>query len=189
MHILSNTETQNFESIKCPICDETGHYQVTGPQGNKIIQYFSCKKFVQMTPLDRFKVLRKKGYCYMCLYPGALQNSGKHKNGLCQSDFTCKHPSHDPYDRKKHVLVCHEHQNNDENKNVFEQYKSKCILNRPNTPEFSSNIKLSFMSKQAFVSKSQNQEKKVNDESIVNENGIYMLQKIQVDDQELYTIL
>ena len=102
-------------------------------QGQKTIPYFSCKKFVEMSPLDRFKELRSKGFCYMCLYPGALNNSGKHRNGSCQNDFTCKHTSHNPYTNKNHVLVCHEHHSDDENVNTLEQYKSKCILRRANS--------------------------------------------------------
>ena len=94
------TGNQNAGSSKCTFCEETGHFERTDAQGNKVVDYFSCEKFVQMTPLDRFKELRRKGYCYMCLYPGALQHVGKHASGLCRSDFTCKHSSHDSYKRK-----------------------------------------------------------------------------------------
>ena len=94
----------------------------------------------------------------MCLYPGAMNNTGKHRNGSCQIDFTCKHPSHNPYTKKKHVLVCHEHHSDNENANTLEQYKSKCILGRANVPDFSKNIKLSLMSKQAFISGKQSQD-------------------------------
>ena len=175
---------QNSGNAKCSFCDEIGHYERTDAHGNKIIDYFSCEKFVQMTPLDRFKELRRKGFCYMCLYPGAKQNIGKHATGSCMSEFTCQHSSHDPYTKKKHVLVCHEHQQSEENKKTLETYKNRFILNRPNIPEFSKNIKLSFMSQQTFISELCNQNRTKNDDSIITENGIYLLQKIQVDDQE-----
>ena len=183
------TDNHNGGEKRCSFCNEPDHYEITDPMahGQKIIPYFSCKKFVEMSPLERFKELRNKGYCYMCLYPGALSNTGKHKNGACQSDFTCKHPSHNAYTKKKHVLVCHEHHTEDENVNTLELYKSKCILRRANVPEFAKNIKLSFMSKQIFISAKPNQDMKINDESIVTENGIYMLQKLQIDGQ-IYTI-
>ena len=181
------TESQSVDQDKCLICNETGHYKVKGPNGNMIIQYFSCQKFVEMNPLDRFRELRKKGLCYMCLYPGAPQNSYKHSNGLCQRDFTCNHPSHDRYDRKKHVLVCHEHRNTEENRRILDEYKKTCILNRRDAPQFSKDIKLSFMTQQSFASTSRKTEAEVNDDSIITENGVYLLQRIQVEDQH-YTV-
>ena len=177
---------QNTGSTKCKFCNESGHYERTDAHGNKVIDYFSCEKFVQMTPLDRFKELRRLGYCYMCLYPGAKQNIGKHASGTCQSEFICRHSSHDPYNKKKHVLVCQEHNQNEENKKTLETFKERFILSRPGIPEFSKNIKLSFLSQQTFISELSNQSKS-NDDSIIVENGIYLLQKIQVDGQE-YTI-
>ena len=34
-----------------------------GPRGSKVIQYFSCKHFVEKTPAERCSLLRSKGYC------------------------------------------------------------------------------------------------------------------------------
>ena len=63
-------------------CDETDdHIATAGPRGTEIIQYFACKKFVEMTPKERFQELRRKGYCFQCLFPGASQNTGKHSDG------------------------------------------------------------------------------------------------------------
>ena len=46
---------------KCYFCDETDDHIVTAdPRGTEIIQYFACKKFVEMTPKQRFQELRKK---------------------------------------------------------------------------------------------------------------------------------
>ena len=151
-HVADRNQTSGMS--KCAFCDETGHFERLDRHGNKIVDYFSCQKLIQMTPIDRFKELRRKGYCYMCLYPGALHHTGKHATGSCQIDFVCKHSSHDAYKKKKHVLVSHEHQTDEENKQTLECYKDRFILNRPNIPEFSKNIKLSFMTKQAFISKS-----------------------------------
>ena len=114
---------------KCAFCDETGHFERVDRQGNKIVDYYLCQKFVQMTPLDRFKELRRKGYCCMCLYPGALHHTGKHANGLCNNEFVCNHSSHDAYKKKKHVLVCHEHKTDEQNKQTLESYKNTFILN------------------------------------------------------------
>ena len=111
VHIASY-EDQN----ECFICSERGHVTTSGPQGSKLIQYFACKKFAEMTPNERFLTLKNNNLCFLCLFPGAQQASTKHKEGNCQRDFTCKHPSHDRYPMKKHVLVCQEHADNEENK-------------------------------------------------------------------------
>ena len=161
---------QSAGTTKCAFCDETGHFERTNVNGNKVVDDFSCEKFVQMTPLDRFNELRRKGLCYMCLYPGALHHLGNHANGSCQSEFTCRHSSHNSYKKKKHVLVCHEHKNEEQNKKTLENYKNRFILNRPNVPDFAKDIKLSFMSKQAFISEPYDQSKSINDDSIVTEN-------------------
>ena len=72
---------------------------------------------------QRFQELKNKDYCFQCLFPGASQDKGKH-DGLCQIDFVCKHKSHDKYPIKKHVLVCHKHRNDTENKNLSRNKKT-----------------------------------------------------------------
>ena len=113
---------------KCCFCDETDHVLTNGPKRSKIMQYFACKKSVSMTPTKRFKELCLMGYCFQCLLPGAKKNEGRHVNGSCQSDYICKHSSHENYQQKKHVLVCHEHCEQDENMKLLNEYKSKFIL-------------------------------------------------------------
>ena len=167
-------------SMKCSFCGELGHYETKTRHGSNLIQYYACKKFVEMNPLERYKELRRLGLCYQCLYPGAIQNKGKHANGMCQIDFTCQHPSHDRYSMKRHILTCYDHRNTDENKKIFEDYKRKFILQRPDIPEFSKEIKLSFMSKQSHISNSKNSKTLTTDDDIINDNGIYMLQKVQI---------
>ena len=95
--------------LVCAICGAKDHVATNGPAGTKIIQYFTCRKFVEMSPTERFNELRRKGLCFQCLYPGAMQNVGKHKDGKCQHDFVCQNPMHDHYHRKMHVLVCELH--------------------------------------------------------------------------------
>ena len=94
--------------IKCSFCGETGHAQTNGPNKTSIVQYFACKKFVDMTPEQRYKELCSKDYSVQCLYPGASQNAGKHVYGACQKDFTCTHATCNTSAKKKHVLVCQE---------------------------------------------------------------------------------
>ena len=102
--------TNQSTEKKCYFCDETDdHIAIAGPRRTEIIQYFSCKKFVEMTPKERFQELRRKRYCFQFLFPGASQSTGKHSDGKCRRDFICKNVSHDKYPTKKHVLVCHKH--------------------------------------------------------------------------------
>ena len=132
----------NTSSI-CSFCGEDGHVQTTGPGGSKVVQYFSCEKFAAAGPDDRFQEIKRKGFCYQCLLPGALLN---HKSGKCQTDFVCKDPSHNKFSNKKHVLVCEQHKESPQNLTILQEYKNKCILKdkMPNLPNFSKEIKLSF---------------------------------------------
>ena len=84
-----------------------------------------------MSTGQRFQFLQSKGLCYQCLFPGAQISQGKHKEGRCQRDFTCKHHSHDNAPTKLHVLVCNDHKNDQQNQDILEHYKARCILKQP----------------------------------------------------------
>ena len=56
-------------SLTCSICDEKGHVATMGPGFKKVIQFFSCKKFVEMTNAERFAIVKEKGLCFQCLLP------------------------------------------------------------------------------------------------------------------------
>ena len=131
-----------------------------------------------MSPANRHAVLITKGFCVQCLFPGANASTGKHKEGKCQRDFSCPHPSHQNFPRK-HVLVCQDHKDTTANKNLLETYKSRYMKN-PNLPSFAKNISLSFHSR-SFQSTSQNQS------ATSTEKGIYLLQKIVIN-QKVFTI-
>ena len=177
---LSSTDGTSSKTNACHFCLKTDHI----PQGRQgLIQYYSCKQFVEMSPLERFKELRNKGFCYGCLYPGAPQNSGNHKDGLCQKDYVCRHPAHDRFDRKKHVLVCHEHRNSEENIALLEAYKTRFITHRAELPDFSKDIKLSLITQHSYSSNIQS-DSNSHQEDVINDNGIYMIQRIKVDDEE-----
>ena len=82
-----------LENLRCSLCGakagESDHIAMSGPGGIKLIQYFSCRTFVEKTPAQRFSLLRRKGLCFQCLYPGAEWNKGKHSDGKCQHEFVC----------------------------------------------------------------------------------------------------
>ena len=88
----------------------------------------------------------KKGLCFQCLFSGAKRSDSKHKDGKCQRDFVCHHPSHDTSHMEKHVVVCSEHKDTQLNQDLFNLYKSKCILRQTsvNLPKHSMEMQLSF---------------------------------------------
>ena len=112
-----SVKLSSSNGLKCHICGKEDHVPTAGPEGIKLIQYFTCEQFVEMTPADRFQLLKKKGLCFQSLYPGTKTTDTKRSEGRRQRDYRCKHPSHDKFPTKKHVLVCAEHKDVEENKN------------------------------------------------------------------------
>ena len=140
----SHYDDQNNQNIKvCFVCGESDHVQTNGPRGSKIVQYVACKYFAEMKPVERFKLLKTKGYCVQCLFPGADQAKGKHKEGKCQRDYVCKHASHERFQTKKHVLCCEEHKDGDENKETLQKFKERFVLRQTQLPDYSKNIEIS----------------------------------------------
>ena len=173
--------------IICSFCGESDHVATNGPNQTKVIQHFSCRTFVEMAPKYRFAELQKKGFCFRCLYPAADKNSRKHKDGHCQTDFVCKHPSYDKFSEKKHVLVCEEHSQTNENKQLLEEYKSRCILKqKANLPEYSKAIKLSFHASNSIHinNKLQQTIHSTQSASDVQDKAICILQTIDVNNQQ-----
>ena len=54
-----------------------------------------------------------------------MLNSGKHNDDKCQREFICKEKSKKNFSTKKHVLVCHEHRQNNENQQLLQEYTGK----------------------------------------------------------------
>ena len=133
------------QNEKCHFCGGDDHVTTNGFRNQQLVQYFACEKFVKMPVNQRFQELRAKELCHQCLLPGAKQNEGKHKDGKCQDTYVCKHPAHEKFPRKKHVLVCAEHCDTDENKALFETYKTRFITNQKKPlADFTKSMRLSF---------------------------------------------
>ena len=87
----SSVKSSSSNGLKCHICGKEDHVPTAGRGGIKLIQYFTCKQFVKMTPADRFQLVRKKGLCFQCLYPGAKITDTKHSEGRCQRNYSIHH--------------------------------------------------------------------------------------------------
>ena len=48
------------DARKCAICDKADHVPTITRRGNKVINYFSCEKFVNMTSKERFEAIKSK---------------------------------------------------------------------------------------------------------------------------------
>ena len=172
------------DQTHCSLCNKTDHVTTKGPYGMKLIQYFSCEKFAGSSPGQRFNYLKTKGLCTQCLFPGAKASTGKHVDGTCQSIYTCKNPAHNASPIKKHVLVCEEHKNEDANKQLMEEYRTKCISRSNNLPAFAKEIKLSFHTGMySVVSETFAAAKNEKPDDV----GVYMMQHIVVGEEEFVT--
>ncbi len=176
------TQDQN-RNLNCSYCGANDHVATRGPKGSKLVQYFSCVKFANDTCIQRFETTKGKGLCYQCLFPGGRVDKGKHKEGNCQKDFICKHPSHEPLTVKKHVLLCDEHKQEEENQNTLKEYVRRCIEKRTELPDFCKNITIHHNNYYPC----DNLPPAEDDEEEDDGDSIYMLQTIKVDG-ETYNI-
>ena len=81
-----DVNSQNTRVLICHICGKDDHKVTTNFRNKKVIHYFACNVFVEMTPSERFKKLRESGLCYQCLAPGAYLKNDRnnfHKQGKC----------------------------------------------------------------------------------------------------------
>ena len=63
----SNTQLGN---PKCFFCNGSHHVPCKNSRGVQVVYYFNCKRFVEMSPIERRKELFRKKYCGQCLEPG-----------------------------------------------------------------------------------------------------------------------
>ena len=89
-----NLKNETKSDSQCYFCDENeDHIATNRPNNSKIVQYLACQKFTEMTPSERFQLLRKEGHCIQCLFLVPIKIKAN-SNGKCQKDFVCNHQSH-----------------------------------------------------------------------------------------------
>ena len=176
-------QSRNFESNKCLFCGKSDHVSTSDHRGRNVIEYFACEKFAKSSPKERIELLRKKGLCKQCLYPGALENTGTHKTGQCYNKFCCKNELHKKYDRKWHVLLCDIHKNDEANLALLNNYKKEKIFKiGSELPDYSKQIRIAFhlnSDSEAYKGTSLVGEAL----SEVQDSSIYVLQTIKVESE------
>ena len=50
----NSSYTASVKTIECVLCEKNDHSVTTDHFGRQVVQYFSCKMFVDMTPKERF---------------------------------------------------------------------------------------------------------------------------------------
>ena len=155
-------------AVPCVLCGKDDHVISISRGGKTHVHYIACEQWLLKTPGERLKELNEKGLCPQCLYPGAKKNH----NGPCVDQYACKHPSHQRYNKSKHVMVCEDHKDEDANKKLFEKYKTRFITNsKVPYKDFTINCQLSFFAQAYATGIVQKKE---------DEAAVFMLQTVLV---------
>ena len=142
------TDTRR-DPLKCAICDKTDHEPTVTRRGTKVINYFSCEKFVNMTVKQRFEELKRKHLCFQCLAPGFKVGH----DGTCFDKYKCPHESHASFPHGLHVLICDKHKQNPENLALLEEYKAKYInFEGSEHKDFSRNMQIFHVDLSSYIS-------------------------------------
>ena len=162
------------EKAKCAICGKDDHVTMTSKAGQDLVHYIACEKWVNMTLSERFQELKNKDLCFQCLYPGKKNNH----EGTCFNQYACKHGSHRRFNKSKHVLVCEEHKDEAENKELFEKYKKRFVTNSKIAyKDFTKNI--------TFYADAYVEDVVDSETETVKDRTIFMLQTILVEGVKL----
>ena len=136
---VKSANTVFLGGLPCHICGETNHVISTDIGGKCWVDYFSCKKFVEMSPKERRTELVKRKFCIQCLRPG-IKHDAVHK---CYSKYNCPDPAHANMTKGCHVLLCEAHRTSPRNIQLLKDFKDNIIAKRsPNFENFTLNISL-----------------------------------------------
>ena len=162
--------------LVCYLCGKKDHVVSTDKYNRKMIDYFSCKKFVDMSPKDRYSEVLSKKFCIQCLRPG-MKFDDEHK---CYKMYACPDPSHAAHPKGVHVLLCDTHKNDPANVALLEKYKERIISKRSNKfKDFTKNISLICVTLSVHIGGVRNGLTNVIPD--IRFSAIFMLQTIIVD--------
>ena len=92
------------------------------PSSNK--GHLSCKKFLTMTRKERWSHIMQKKHCLQCLDGRTRWNDPNHK---CSADWICPNEAHAKFDKKLHFMICQFHVEDEQNKQLFEEFKNEVL--------------------------------------------------------------
>ena len=106
----------NIAKGLCNLCDQAH------PNSNK--SFFQCRKFLLMSCKARTDQVRKGKFCLQCLDGKTKFNDSNHE---CCDKWVCRHDSHSKYEKKLHFMLCEFHAEDEENKKLFERFKTEVL--------------------------------------------------------------
>ena len=146
---------------KCDLCGEKHH--VPG------INFVLCKRFLQMGIKKRKDLVMRKKRCLQCLDGQTGWRETDHK-WKCTNRWVCRNEFHDTFDKKLHFLLCEQHADDPQNKQLYEEFK-KDVLVTEWQKKLASSIyvcrALSVSSKEKTVANESNNIPSVEEEAIV----------------------
>ena len=104
---------------KCDLCGEK-HY-------NPGINFVLCKRFLQMGIKKRKDLVMRKKRCLQCLDGQTGWRETDHK-WKCTNRWVCRNDFHDSFDKKLHFLLCEQHADDPQNKQLYEEFKKDVLV-------------------------------------------------------------
>ena len=141
----------------------------------KEFEYVKCKMFREMKPKQRLNKLIKDKRCFQCLHA----NHG-FKKPCSNKEFGCPNEDHKKYSKTFHVIVCEEHQDEEANKKLLDEYKLKIFKKKASIPQ---NFVTAPTAYQNGVPRKQDVYHDKDDKPEA-EHAVYMLQRIRVEKEE-----
>ena len=106
----------NVAKELCKLCN------MVHPSPNK--SFVCCKRFLLMSFKNRCDLVRKGKYCLQCLDGETKFNEPEHK---CSDRWLCKNEAHAAFDKKLHFLLCSRHVEDEDNKQLFKEFKAEVL--------------------------------------------------------------
>ena len=148
---------------------------MTTARGNKIVPYYVCEVFVNMSSGVKLQNLKSKKLCVGCLLPGAVHGP-KHKCFFL--NFCCPHPFYEK-GKNLHVLLFDTHEKEDANIEVLGKFNEKFIkYSKVELPEFSRHLPCSRQLIEIAENFGKNNQAGHASESNTIDSGIFQLQTI-----------
>ena len=103
---------------KCSLCGDKHEF----PN----INFVFCKRFLKLNVKKRAELVRQKKRCLQCLDGQTGWRETDHR-WKCTNKWVCRNDFHDKYEKKLHFLLCHLHVDDEQNKELYEEFKKDVL--------------------------------------------------------------